>query len=311
VQRLHAEVQRLRAEGQRSESLSSELEKLQLLPRPGPPPGLPRWRFGPDTVWDRPVRKHCSEIALGTLEFGAGIVTFERDEIRWTFSMPESHSSHCFPWPSWTLKLRTASLCSASVSDIDFDLSLRGFVDVPLDLRGYDLSWELCRFAPRTSPTTSIGTSIADHYDPFSQPGSAKSYIRLRFDSSNDRLEALEAVPRIREILRLTIMTDDCGGYYWGPFHPRAQDEPWMAAERERRGRRDERYDPAAVARLWEEGERAREEAGEASAAAASQPAASPRQGAEPERQALSAFFDYPAAQALAGCQASWNPAGV
>jgi len=141
--------------------------------------------------------------------------------------------------------------------------------------------------------------------------GSAKSYIRLRFDSSNDRLEALEAVPRIREILRLTIMTDDCGGYYWGPFHPRAQDEPWMAAERERRGRRDERYDPAAVARLWEEGERAREEAGEASAAAASQPAASPRQGAEPERQALSAFFDYPAAQALAGCQASWNPAGV
>ena len=89
----------------------------------------------------------------------------------------------------------------------------------------------------------------------------------------HDRLEALEAVPRIREILRLTIMTDDCGGYYWGPFHPRAQDEPWMAAERERRGRRDERYDPAAVARLWEEGERAREEAGEASAAAASQPA--------------------------------------
>ena len=108
-------------------------------------------------------------------------------------------------------------------------------------------------------------------------------------------------------------MTDDCGGYYWGPFHPRAQDEPWMAAERERRrpAKRDERYDPAAVARLWKEGERAREEAGEASAAAASQPAASPRQGAEPERQALSAFFDYPAAQALAGCQASWNPAGV
>ena len=178
MQRLHAEVQRLRAEGQRSESLSSELEKLQLLPRPGPPPGLPRWRFGPDTVWDRPVRKHCSEIALGTLEFGAGIVTFERDEIRWTFSMPESHSSHCFPWPSWTLKLRTASLCSASASDIDFDLSLRGFVDVPLDLRGYDLSWELCRFAPRTSPTTSIGTSIADHYDPFSQPGARHSAMR-------------------------------------------------------------------------------------------------------------------------------------
>ena len=35
----------------------------------------------------------------------------------------------------------------------------------------------------------------------------------------------------------------------------RAQDEPWMAAERERRAaslrRRDERYDPAAVAPMW------------------------------------------------------------
>ena len=61
---------------------------------------------------------------------------------------------------------------------------------------------------------------------------------------------------------------------------------------------------------MREEGERAREEAGEASAAAASQPAASPRQDAEPEE--LPAFFDYPAAEpaeALAGCQASWNPA--
>ena len=171
MQRLHAEVQRLRAEGQRSESLSSELEKLQLLPRPGPPPGLPRWRFGPDTVWDRPVRKHCSEIALGTWEFGAGIVTFERDEIRWTFSMPDSHSSHCTA-SSRTLKLRTASLCSASASDIDFDLSLRGFVDVPVDLRGYDLNWETCLFpAP-------MDFNLNDHYDPFSQPGARHSAMR-------------------------------------------------------------------------------------------------------------------------------------
>ena len=57
---------------------------------------------------------------------------------------------------------------------------------------------------------------------------------------------------------------------------------------------------------MREEGERAREEAGEASAAAASQPAASPRQDAEPEELAagLLRLLEYPAAEALAGCQA-------
>ena len=62
-------------------------------------------------------------------------------------------------------------------------------------------------------------------------------------------------LPRIREILRLTHMdmTDDCGGFFRGPFHPCAQDEPWLAAERERRAAslRRERYDPAAVRPRW------------------------------------------------------------
>ena len=63
---------------------------------------------------------------------------------------------------------------------------------------------------------------------------------------------------------------------------------------------------------MREEGERAKEEAGEASAAAASQPAASPRQDAEPEE--LPAFFDYSSIRQRKLSPAvrpapSWNPA--
>jgi len=114
------------------------------------------------------VKQWCKEIKVGNWQSGEGHVTFEPNLFSWVTQREVPGVGFV------SLKLRTSGITSAIFDKKTNLLKIRGFVEVPMN-------------------------ALDRWYDSFSNPGSPKGYLCLKFQNYGEFTDVIKAVPRLKE----------------------------------------------------------------------------------------------------------------